>query len=215
MTIISSGSVPDFNEMDAAKDWKLFCSNVDLVLRRVKDIIACSDYFFCRPAFGLCNWTYVNGDGPLSLGHLLLGWRDGVLVGMCPVCSGSVLVVSFAGSPLSGSNRWTGFCLGCRARRKGSWQSGFSAVMLYVVELRRKYPFEIGEWETYVGEVFSWGGDGTKLGVKRHLVTKHVTEPASFEALIAELMSDNCRRANPPKIIKLKEEFKLRLTKQS
>lgn len=70
--------------------------------------------------FCYCSWPYLAGDGPLSLGVLLLGWRSEMLVEQCSACGDKLYLYSIAGSPLSGKNSFVGYCLNCNTGTKGT-----------------------------------------------------------------------------------------------
>ena len=124
-----------------------------------------------RLDFAFCSWAWVGGDGPLFLGYLLLGWRDR-LIGVCAACKGKVLVTSFGGSVLSGSNGWTAICQNCYSKQNGPWER-LGDRSQFIRNLRRQYPHELCEWEEYYGELFSWGGNGLQPGKKSDLCICH------------------------------------------
>jgi hypothetical protein len=108
MTLYSIGYSPnEESRQNRERQFELFRDHLPLILEHERDILGCADYFFCPLEFAYCSWAWVGGDGPLYLGYLFLGWRDRSFTGVCPACGGTVLVTSFGGSILSGSN-------GCR-----------------------------------------------------------------------------------------------------
>jgi hypothetical protein len=116
MTVFSRGYA-EAASSDSEEACSTFIENLDLIRSSEQKILEMAEYFFCELPFSRCSWPYVGGDGPLCLGHLLLGWRDGILIEPCPDCDGECLSYSFAGSPLPGSNSWSGFCTLCKTRK--------------------------------------------------------------------------------------------------
>lgn len=67
-----SRNIPTCNQVNLEKDWQLFCRHLDLLLESEQIIFNSADYFFCNLSFANCCWPYINGDGQLVLGYLLL-----------------------------------------------------------------------------------------------------------------------------------------------
>lgn len=87
------------------------------------------------------SWPYLAGDGPLCLGYLLLGWQSRNLLEQCPGCYGFLYLFSFAGSPLSGSNSYCGYCPECRTSTKDtSTGEVFLQRIKYVINLANSLP---------------------------------------------------------------------------
>ncbi len=103
MAIESRGYDPRMGRSE--QQLKLLGENLDLILERADRIVRCKDYFFCAPEFAWCSWAWVDGDGPLPMGYLLLGWSEGVLAEACSGCGGTLLIVSFGGSILNATGR--------------------------------------------------------------------------------------------------------------
>ena len=188
MTIISTGTRPTIDAEASAHDFAEFQTFFQLILDNEDAILKKPEYFFCQPAFSYCVWPYLPGGGMLPLGYLLKLWKNPLFAMRCNVyhTTGSVLVTSFGGSPLSGDNWCRGLCTTCLRKVKRSWPK-FSDKVSFVIELRRAYPFEIAYSEDYGGYTFDWGGDGMKEAKKTRAVTTNVTEPVGFGTLIAEL----------------------------
>ena len=92
------------------QDFNSFIKTLDEVLSNQDLILSNEDLFFTSLSFAYCSWPYIQGSGLLCLGFLLSGWKDGLFIESCPDCSNQALVTSFGGSPLSGSNSWSGYC---------------------------------------------------------------------------------------------------------
>ncbi len=216
MAIISRGYGPDESaNKDLEADWQLFSQNIDLILKHEQDILACRDYFFCSPSFACCSWPYVGGDGQLFLGYLISGWQNRLLVQPCPDsgCGGTVLITSFAGSPLSGSNHWSGYCADCQSRKSGSRTDiRFYELVDFVSKLRQTFPASVQEIETYDGCQFCWGGSGLEQVKKNRVIWKPVAEPINLSAMIEELKSNNIRQGKPVNVLRLKRQCELKLS---
>jgi hypothetical protein len=193
--------------------FQILSDHLPLILQHERDILTCADYFFCPLDFAYCSWAYVGGDGPLYLGYLLLGWRDRSLTGVCAACGGKVLVTSFGGSILSGSNGWSGICESCHSKQQGRWEH-FNVARDFVTNLRQRYPREICEWEEYEGLVFSWGGNGLEPGRKKRLVRQPLANPVSLNVLIDDLKSGSIRIAKMPNVSLLNQEMKLKFSRK-
>ena len=192
---------------------QILSDHLPLILEHERDILTCADYFFCPLDFAYCSWAWVGSDGPLYLGYLLLGWRDGSLTGVCTACGGIVLVTSFGGSILSGSNWWSGICESCHSKKKGRWER-LDGRWQFVRNLRQRYPHEICEWEEYDGLIFSWGGNGLEPGRKKRLVHQPLAKPVSLNVLIDELKSGSIRVAKMPNVSLLKQDMKLKFSRR-
>lgn len=199
MVIHSYGFAPAHLDADAVAQECLLFNSIGLILDHSQSIINCPKYFFCSLPFAFCSWPYVSGDGPLVLGYLILGWQSGHLIAPCANCNGDVHLISFGGSPLSGSNVWHGFCVSCQQAMRGSSAgSTFRQRMDFVCEVRKRFPTHASVWEEYDGDVFSWGGSGLSPRRKNRLVIRQLTEPVSFEVLIEDLRSGNVQNPTRP-----------------
>lgn len=219
MVVHSYGYSPDSSGTDITRaegesELGLFASNLELVLDHRDEILRISEYFFCSPGFAWCSWPYLGGDGPLPLGYLLAGWRDGWLREACPVCGAAVYITCFGGSPLSGSNGWTGICSRCRGieSRRGASPDSFRERLLAVVDLRRRFPLELSEWQEYDGYEFCWGGSGLRPARKRRLVRRRTAEPVSLKVLLEELSRGNLRESRAPGVCLLRSEAVLKFS---
>lgn len=199
MTIVSrgyAGSSSSNNE----EDFLLFTENLDLLRENEKNILECAEYFFCDIPFAGCSWPYVGGDGPLCLGYLMLGWKDGLLLEPCPSCGGECLVTFFGGSPLSGSNSWSGFCSSCKAKqtRRDSIHKPFAKRLCFIVDLRKQYPQRVRRLEEYNGQQFTFAGNGLEPAIKTRPVTIELFHPVSLSELLREIKEKIVRQKNSP-----------------
>lgn len=208
MTIFSRGHVPE----DKAPGVDQLAPALDLLLGNEFKILQRRDYFFVHPACAWCSWPYISGDGPLFLGYLLTGWQLGTLTETCVDCGSRVLVVNFGGSPLSGSNSWSGLCECCRVPQCGRGSDHFRRRFDFVMHMRKNFPSSISTWEEYDGFNFSWGGTGLEPARKKRLVERLTANPVSFDQLLVDLSCDNLKPADPPNISLLNEPLKLKFT---
>lgn len=141
MVIHLSGYIPDSHEKaNRDKDFDIFTKTLGQVLRNEQTLLSDPDSYSIPLSFAYCSWPYIEGSGPLSLGQLLSGWRDGLFKEICPHCTKDALVTSFGGSPLSGTNSWTGYCIDCQKKVSGkdSQHKPFYKRIKYVLELRKR-----------------------------------------------------------------------------
>lgn len=212
MTICSYGFAPrDEGTDDGTRELELFSKNIALFEERREAILSCREYFFCRTAFAFCSWPYIGGDGPFVIGHLLLGWNGAALTGECSNCGGMVLVFRFGGSPLSGSNKWTGICKDCGQQQTGSWR-GFQDHWRFAASVKKCFPFEVAEWEEFDGYVFDWGGTGLKPARKTRLVWKPTADAVSLQVLVSELKSGQFRQGEPPQPVYRDEQIQVKFS---
>lgn len=190
----------DSERENVAREEELFCDNLQLLLEHWQDIVDNREYFFCPLSFAWCAPLFLSSGGPLSIGQLLLGWHDGILLEPCPDCGGTVLVTSYGGSILSGNNSWSGFCIECRSKksRHGSVHKPFSKRASFASSVRKEFPEQVSYWEEYDGQSFSWGGNGLQTARKKRLIVEKTYESAgetiTLEVLIQELKSGNIRK---------------------
>lgn len=213
MTIESHGFVPSIGAEDARTSVEKFVQKLPLLLKHSDTIMNCADYFFCELPFASCSWPYLSGDGLLYLGYLLIGWKSGAYMGECPHCSAKVHVFSFGGSPLSGTNKWTGVCVVCVSVVKSSWEA-FTPRATFTINLRQQYPSTISVWQETDGVEFSWGGSGLRPAQKNRLVNHAVANPLTLDQLIEELVDGSVRKMNPPSVSLLEVKTTIKFGKK-
>ncbi len=143
MVIKLYGYIPVSKDKKTWKqDFNTFFERLDEILSSRELILSDRKLFFTTLSFAFCSWPYIQGSGPLCLGYLLSGWENGIFIESCPDCSCSALVTAFGGSPLSGSNSWSGYCRNCHKRVTGkdSQHKPFFKRVKYVLTLRQSYP---------------------------------------------------------------------------
>ncbi len=171
MTLVSRGYDNNSSADDIEKDWQLFSHNIGLILNKQQKILNTADYFFCQPAFASCSWPYLKNDGELPLGYLLLGLSSGILIEKCTSCpEAKVLITSFAGSPVTGANWFTGLCLTCIQKQQAEQSTRFKDWMTFILKLRQLFPATIEQIEEYDGFEFTFAGSGLKPVKKKSCI---------------------------------------------
>jgi hypothetical protein len=201
MTIVSQGYVgnPDSSKKESIS---LFTENIELLRAHEKNILECAEYFFCDIAFASCSWPYVTGDGPLCLGYLLLGWREGLLLESCPTCNSECIVTSFGGSPLSGSQSWSGFCTNCKTMQTSKnkpVQNPITKKIQFIVNLRKHYPQKTWQLEEQDAMQFIFGGNGLKPVKMLRKTSVDLVQPVTLAELVNELKDGKIRPKISPK----------------
>jgi hypothetical protein len=209
MLIASHGFMPANPTIEDSQNWRLFCNNLTLILNSKQQILNCCDYFFVTLPGAYCSYPFVNTDGILFLGYLLIGWEQNILTDTCIKCQAKVIVFWFCGSILSGRNQWKGICLNCRNEQLGQWQT-FGPHWQFVSELRKKYPDKISEWQEYDGFEFSFGGNGLKPARKKKLIWRQLAQSVSLQTLVNELTSSSIRQNKAPNVCLLKHGLELK-----
>lgn len=187
-------------------------ADLKLLLHNQQSILECAEYFFSVPATARCSWPYVEGDGPLPVGYLLLGWLAEIFQERCTECGGNVYLVQVSGSPLSGCGSWYGICPSCDLLQTGKEfeQKKMFERVLYVNKLRRMLSNLVEEIIEYDGDIFDWG-IGLKRTRKRELQRKQLVEPVLFEVLLRELAGGKLRPPNQPNVAMFESGLPLKL----
>jgi hypothetical protein len=208
---INKNARKDVDREAIAREFELFLSNAQIIMEHQEEILGCKDYFFVPLAFAGCSFAYVGGGGPLCLGYLLLGWSDGILIELCTTCGEQVRVVSFGGSPLSGSTAWSGFCVNCSKEKsgRGSIHTPFFKKIEFVMKLRKAVPLRVYGWVEEDHPKFSWGGNGLEASRRKIWRGEATAKPITLETLIEELKSGNLRKPNRLKVSLLRNKMVL------
>lgn len=98
------------------EEQKLFIENYELIWENRERIIYNEALSETRLYFSGLSLAYVSG-GSLTLGMLLTLWRNGEWTTKCPFCGGAVRIFGWGGSPLTGNNKYHGFCTSCKRER--------------------------------------------------------------------------------------------------
>lgn len=104
----------------------LFIANFELLFRHGKDILENETYRNIT-FYGLfISSAWISRQRPLTIGELFYHYKHGDWI--MPDCCGSVYVISGGGSPLSGTNKYNGYCSKCKKIFFGSRPS-FSEIL--------------------------------------------------------------------------------------
>jgi len=98
------------------EEQKLFIENYEFIWENRERIINDGALFETRLYFSGLSLAYVSGGG-LTLGMLLTLWNNGEWTTKCPFCGGTVRIFGWGGSPLTGNNKYHGFCTSCKRER--------------------------------------------------------------------------------------------------
>jgi len=98
------------------EEQKLFIENYELIWENRERIINNEALSETRLYFSGLSLAYVSG-GSLTLGMLLTLWNNGEWTAKCPFCGGAVRIFGWGGSPLTGNNKYHGFCTSCKRER--------------------------------------------------------------------------------------------------
>lgn len=138
MVIHSAGYAPPSRvQQNTGKDLEFLLRSFPLIWEQQEAILRQPELFEIQLDFAWCSWPYLDGDGPLCLGYLILGWQNGILQEPCSQCDSLLFITSFGGSPISGRNGWRGICLQCRQFFKGK-SANFVERMQFVMRLRQE-----------------------------------------------------------------------------
>jgi len=173
------------------EEFDLFFGSIDLVLAHEAAILACDEYFFCRPAFsGYGQYT----AKPLPLGVMLLGWRLGILREQC--CAKNAWLIFFAGG--SASTTWRrGYCPDCqKSERRYGYEVCVEKIRfcMDICEQVRDW-VEVVEIEHFPSQTFSFAEPAIApcYAGKIRKVRKLLVEAATVAQLITELRTGNVR----------------------
>ena len=85
--------------------------------------------------------------------------------------------------------------------------------MDFVLRLRKTFPDQVCEQEEYLGQNFTWGGNGLKLVMKKRIIWKLVCEPVALAVLVYELKAGTIRKGKSVNVHLIKQEVTLKLSK--
>ena len=91
---------------------ELFIKNYEFIWENRERIINDGALHEIPLYFAGLSLAYMSG-GALTLGMLLTLWNNGEWTTKCPFCGGAVRIFGRSGSPLTGRNRYHGFCTSC------------------------------------------------------------------------------------------------------
>lgn len=130
---------------------KIF-GEIMLIYKNSELILSTPEYYFVRDEDIFISVAYLQPQ-PMTLGILLTHWKENRFCDDT-LCCGRVLKVTAGGSPLSGSNGWSGFCSKCgKFFRNGGLDSWGHDLH---VHLRFKPPFDKPEKVPSYGELINY-----------------------------------------------------------
>ena len=176
--------LPERSPEDQQHEWELLADNIDLIIRHDDVIQSKKEFFFTELSFGHISTT-ITGTTVLPLGVLLLLWKKKEFLSTCPECGGRAYIVNAAGSPLSGTHKFNGFCAVCKKDVSGS-KHMFLELCRPSWELAEQYPNH-GIMKKTVKHYFSPGG-GSKDGIIETVIREKI-QGVMLEELINQLRS--------------------------
>ncbi|WP_367339735.1 hypothetical protein [Aminivibrio sp.] len=92
---------------------KLFIGNYEFIWENRERIL--NDEALSESQFNFAGYSLAYlGGGCLTVGMLLTLWNNGEWTSTCPFCGGTVRIYGWGGSPLTGRNKYHGFCTSCK-----------------------------------------------------------------------------------------------------
>lgn len=123
-----------YKDLDCLRDnYQVFLDNIETIINK-KEYYNVSFYGL------LLSSAYFGRRYPIVFGELLLHWSKGLFI-VRNQCCGDVFIYSAGGSPLSGSNRYSGFCNTCKKVMKGSLDS-FNTIFSPFMNHKPIFPYE-------------------------------------------------------------------------
>lgn len=145
--------LPERNREEQHEDFTLFCDHFNLIKQNAKIIIADEKLFYCSFHLAMIG-NYIMGVRYLPVGLLLLLWEDEMMVDSCQECCNKIYIIGAGGSPLSGTNRYWGYCPYCEKEVKGSYKP-FHALWRPAIKMLSGYR-NITVLECRKTQHFSW-----------------------------------------------------------
>ena len=103
-----------------AEEEKFWEDNFYLLIKYKDEIKDNPYYYFSRLKHSGVSSAYIS-FGFLYLGILVELWEQGDWIAECPECGEKLYFTYFAGSPLSGSRHYFGFCPSCHHKYRSSY----------------------------------------------------------------------------------------------
>jgi len=119
----------------------LFTAHYPLLWEARSIIFSTPEMYNAPLSFSALSCAYIGG-GPLCLGILLELWDNGNWTVACSECGGVCRIVYWGGSPLSGTNKWSGFCILCNKDCNGIVTSLDEISFLKEAHIARKLIFK-------------------------------------------------------------------------
>lgn len=122
--------------------WSIYTENIPLFWRHREEILADQRMFYAQTPFQV-DTAYVSlaHSGPFRLGVLVRAWVDHeeIYTRTCQVCGGTLLIYSFAGSPLSGRSRHSAACTDCGYQRRHVEEGSFGHLASPIMRIAGEY----------------------------------------------------------------------------
>lgn len=123
------------------EEQKLFIENYEFIWENRERIINDVALSETRLYFSGLSLAYVSG-GNLTLGMLLTLWNNSEWTTKCPFCGGTVRIFAWGGSPLTGNNKYHGFCTSCKRDRDDAGDNfikNVSSILKMINERKAKF----------------------------------------------------------------------------
>lgn len=181
--------LPKKSKAEHEDDFKLFADNFKLIWKYEDLIIRTQEYFYIilqKLEFG----TMITGGFYISLGILLLLWKEGKLLSRCPQCRCRAYIYWAGGSGLSAGNVYFALCPECITFFKGSVEKFGTEILSPVLEKKNAYPnkrhitVRRTQW-------FSWGKG--LMGQPKPDEIRDGIQPIEFKCLIEKLKENDIR----------------------
>lgn len=122
--------------------WSIYTENIPLFWRHREEILADQRMFYAQTPFQV-DTAYVSlaHSGPFHLGVLVRAWVDHeeIYTRTCLVCGGTLLIYSFAGSPLSGRSSHSAVCTDCGYRQLHVRDGIFASLATPIMRIAAQY----------------------------------------------------------------------------
>ena len=122
--------------------WSIYTENIPLFWRHREEILTDQHMFYAQTPFQV-DTAYVSlaHSGPFRLGVLVRAWVDHeeIYTRTCQVCGGTLLIYSFAGSPLSGRSRHSAACTDCGYQRRHVEEGSFGHLASPIMRIAGEY----------------------------------------------------------------------------
>lgn len=98
------------------KQWDIYRENISFLWANKERIFSNESYFFSPTPF-----TVYSVFKPIYLGVLLKSWEkyEEVYSLSCPSCGRQMMIISFTGSPMTGTCTYLAVCFSCGEEKKG------------------------------------------------------------------------------------------------
>ncbi len=176
--------LPEESGAERARNMKLFCNNLELILAKADMVMERPEFFNIRHGWMLVGASYI-GSKLIPLGVLLKLWQSGNWLGECPDCGSRAYIFKAGGSPLSGSHYCHAVCPVCRKVINSRQAESFAMLMKPAFDLCNNYNQKQKILRTR-GPAFSWSKRLVGENVADQ-VLEAVTEPVSLAEMIESL----------------------------